>query len=345
MSVCLLNEKYIKLYNDYISNQPNASIYHTLEWKNVLEKSFGYKPFYFIALENNQITGVLPSFEIKSIVFKKRLVSLPFSQVTKILYDNENILNELINFAYEFYEKGNYEYIEIKHGKNFLTLNKVENFYETTLNLDTSLDTIWKNFDAGSVRWGIRKAQKNNVEIKTDKDLKDIKNFYRLFAFTRKRLGVPVYSFPFFQNMFDLLKEKVKLYLAYYNNICIAGIIVFYFNKIATYAYSASINKREFLKLQPTNLLLWTAIKDAHLNHYKLFNFGITHISNQGLLNFKKRWGTITKKIPYYYIINQNKIPIIDRESKKVKIVSDIFRKLPMPIYKLISRIIIKGLG
>lgn len=97
---------------------------------------------------------------------------------------------------------------------------------------------------------------------------------------------------------------------------------------------------------QPTNILLWTATEDAHSMGCRLFDFGSTPLSNQGLLNFKKRWGTETTLLTYSYLLKHRQSPrIIDREGWKITLVRRMLQRCPLSITNAVGPLLVKHLG
>ena len=64
-----------------------------------MEKAYNHKPLYLIAKENGEIKGVLPLFLMKSIIFEKKLVSVPFAPYGGVCADSETVKNALIEKA------------------------------------------------------------------------------------------------------------------------------------------------------------------------------------------------------------------------------------------------------
>ena len=65
----------------------------------MVEKAYNHKPLYLIAKENGEIKGVLPLFLMKSIIFEKKLVSVPFAPYGGVCADSETVKNALIEKA------------------------------------------------------------------------------------------------------------------------------------------------------------------------------------------------------------------------------------------------------
>ncbi len=311
-----------------------------------------YRPYYVVVKEGSSIRGALPLFEVRSLILGNRLVSIPFSHWVNILCDGDlAILQKLLSFARDLARKRRCRYLEIKHGQPLSEahgLERSEHFFNSVLDLSRSIEDIWSGFESGSVRWGINRAKKSDLQVEKGSTLEDYRRFYRLELETRKSQGVPPYPFRFFRNLRDHLGNgrKLRLYLAYLDDVCVAGIIVLCHSKRAIYGYSASLKKREYLRTQPNNLLLWTAIKELHDDGYQEFDLGITPPSNKGLLSFKTRWGTENYKIPYYYFLNRaEEVPVVDRTSKGMRVANDILRKLPISILERVGPFLLKQVG
>jgi lipid II:glycine glycyltransferase (peptidoglycan interpeptide bridge formation enzyme) len=78
----------------------------------------------------------------------------------------------------------------------------------------------------------------------------------------------------------------------------IAGAVYFHHAGNAIYKYGASDPK--YQKLRPNNLIMWEAIKEYCRHGYQTLSFGRTEPENQGLLQFKRGWGTDERIINYY---------------------------------------------
>ena len=76
----------------YVKNTPAASMYHALEWRDVLQRAFGHRSWYLMALDDGKARGVLPLVEMKSLLFGHFFVSLPFLDYGGILADAEGRL-------------------------------------------------------------------------------------------------------------------------------------------------------------------------------------------------------------------------------------------------------------
>jgi len=329
-------------WNNYIKLKINATVYHTLEWKKVMEE-FGHKPYYILCKEKGEVKGVIPIFYVGGI-FGKRLVSVSLRDRGGPLFDNENVLTSLMNKVIELCKSLRCDYIEIKSISN-IPLIKSKGFIEkkeligTKIPLTNNIDEIWKSMDKSSVRSSIKKAVKIGIKCRWSKELKDLNEFYNLFVKTRKKLGVPPYSYSFFKSMMEKMKDIFKLIVAEYEGKIISAAIIFAYNKTLIDAYAASNEK--FLNLRPNNGIVWETIKLGVRERFETFDFGADYPSCKGLIAFKSRWGGIQKNTySYFYLNNIKKIPTFGIAENIL--IKKIWQLMPIGLSKILGRYMTK---
>ena len=72
------NERDREAWDTFVSNHPYGSPFHLIAWKESIEQTFGYRPFYLLATIGDRVAGVLPLFLAKSLLTGRRLISSPF---------------------------------------------------------------------------------------------------------------------------------------------------------------------------------------------------------------------------------------------------------------------------
>lgn len=310
-----------------------TSIYHTPQWKKFLEKTFDYEPKYLFAEdESGNLTGILPLFYVKSKLTGNRLCSVPFSHFCGYL-GSEGSRDILLNEAINMCLKLNSSYFEIR---DFVEGLQHQNSFSTyILELSPDIGEIWNNLDKESVRRAITKSKKMKIKINSGKDFEDLKEFYELNCINKKDSGVPCHPWKFFKNMFEFLNNNVALYTVKYNDMIIAGGVFLYFSDKVIYGYGAS--HPDYLNFYPNNAFIWKSIEDACANGYKYFDFGRVSYDNKGLINFKKRWGTVETKLYYSYYPQVPETLAGNRETVKYKLAKGTIQKMPPIVYKKFS--------
>ena len=347
----LLTKKDEQNWQEFVQNSEKGTIYHTLEWKKVLEETYNYKPCYLIAKENNQIQGILPLFQVKSFITGNRLVSLPFSYLGGPIATSDKVMEKLIKAAKEKSAELGCKYLELKMQQNLSRkvisrtgMFEDKYYISSILKLTDNPKEIWGKLHKNSIRRSVKKAKSNNLRVRQADSIQDLKSFYNLNVKTRKKHGVPTQDFRFFEKIWEHMHPNfINLLLAEYNSETIAAIILFNFKDTLLYAYGASDDK--FLNLGSNNLLLWSAIESGCKNNLGYFDFGRTPWDDRGLLSFKKRWNTENHELPYYYYPTIPKLTSSNRSSLRYKLMTNFWKNVPTSISKTVGPKILKHLA
>jgi len=115
-------------------------------------------------------------------------------------------------------------------------------------------------------RYNIRLSEKKGVSVRRA-DASGIPAFYKLYQETAQRDRIAIHDIVYYETLFSHALEygpqapDIRLYLAEFVGIAIAGIVTIFYKATAAYLYGASSNeKRSFM---PAYALQWQAMKDA----------------------------------------------------------------------------------
>ena len=307
---------------------------------NFLETTFGYRPKHIFAVNDEGcLLGMLPLYEVKTI-FGNKISCSPFAHYCPCL--GEGFVSELlIETALNKYLDGEFQEIEFRSEIANPKLVQATNYCTHMLSLNHDYATLWKKMDKSSVRWAINKSQKMGVStyIATTKD--ELRQFYELNCLTKRDIGVPAHPLSFFKNLFNNFKENAKLFLSTYDEEIIGGGVMLYHNNKILYGYGAADPNN--IDKHPYHSFIWEAIKNGHDSSYDSFDFGRTEYSNEGLINFKKRWGTT--EIPIIYSTHIKSAKQSKNKDLLIKTGGYVMRKSPLLVYKKISDVVFNHLG
>ena len=66
-------------WNAFVFGCPDATFFHRIEWRGIMEGVFRHRTHYLLAERDGQIVAVLPLVEVKSRLFGHAMTSLPFA--------------------------------------------------------------------------------------------------------------------------------------------------------------------------------------------------------------------------------------------------------------------------
>ena len=341
------------LWNKFVKTNPYATPYHLWEYGKSLSLTYGYKRFYLIAKENEEIVGILPLIQVKSFLFKDKLISLPFCEYGGQLSESNHVARSLWKIAIKVAGKLKVDYIEIRNPSNVPDIDeyyRIRRYVTFKIDLTKSKENLWLNLDK-KTRNAVKKAMKNRVKVEEAKNEDDLKLYYRLYLKTQKRHGSPPNDFRLFCNIYRQLQPMgvMKILLAKYQEKAIGGIIVFHFNSIIY--WWGNVTEPSYRHLNPTNLLLWKMIEWGNENGFKIFDLGRTR-RGTSIYHFKSGWGG--KEIvlqDYIYFLNRNahtngkEHMLPDPYQGKYRFLSKVWSLLPTMLTEKIGPRIISEIG
>ncbi len=326
-----------KAWDGYVIQKEEASIFHLFVWREVIENSFSFQPYYICSKDQeDKISGILPLFLIKSRLTGRRLVSLPFSYTCGPLGDSKVIIESLIKDGLQIFEKTKSKYLEIKANQKEEALKSLgfqeSKYYQTYILPLTGPEENWRNLHKSSTQRSINKAKKEGVRILFSEEEKELKEFYRLNLRTCRLHGIPPQPYKFFKNVWDIMGQKslVKLVLAVYQGKSVAGAMFFLFREKVYYMYGAS--DENYLFCRPNHLLLWETMIWAMKKKFRLFDLGRVSQDNVGLAEYKKRWGAEQKDLFYYYWPQIKGVGAVDRGGWRYRWATKVWKRMPIGV-------------
>jgi FemAB-related protein (PEP-CTERM system-associated) len=334
-----------------VEQQIKHSFYYSQAWLKLLTQLYGYSVIELTTRNTNgDITGFLPLCSMRSPLTGRRLVALPFSDLCPLLAADETSANALIDQAILLAQQQKVRYVELRTGSNNVLAQRPElvegNLYVRWLMpLSTDSESIWSSLRK-PIQRQVKKSQKLGVQVRIAQRRDDVAQYYRLHLQTRcKKHGMPAQPKRYFFELWDAFAENgaMQLLLAEYQGTVIAGMILLASGANIRYAYGAS--DEQYLNLAPNDLLMWTAIELGCTLGYQTLDMGRTACDNEGLMEFKRRWGAIKEPLPYYYYPHMAGLASTSESSWKVRLLTSYWKRLPLQVAGPLGGYLYKHLG
>ena len=334
-------------WDDYVNSHPNSNLYHLSGWKNVIERTYGHKTYYLMAIDSqNSIVGILPLVHLKHFLFGNNLISIPFFDMCGVLANDELTEEALFNQAIKLGHKLKVDSIDLRHISPLSWLNEIDQKDSTTtfqcnshdkvrmiLELPETSELLMKSFNS-KFRNKIKKPIKAGLKCKIG-GIELLNDFYTVFAINMRDLGSPVHSKRFIENVLNEFLQKTKIGIVYNDKHPIAGILVMGFKNVLANPWASAL--REYSNLRANTLQYWTMLEYACDNSYTRFDFGRSS-PDEGTYKFKQKWGA--KPTPlHWYDISMNGQAVDTASSKKSKFDKAIklWQKMPVGFTKILG--------
>jgi CelD/BcsL family acetyltransferase involved in cellulose biosynthesis len=328
---------------EFSASKAQANIFHHPAWMTLLAECYGYRPFVAAVINSaGEIRSGVPMMEIHSHWTGKRWVSLPFSDHCAPLHDDDEALDRLIDFLVCLHQERPLQRVELRWTlPDHTFLYSDPHYVLHTLSLDPSPEQVYKRIQRKQ-RENIRSAENKGVRIEWGKGIEQLRLFYHLQCLTRRRHGLPVQPWSFFELLWQSILEQGLgfLLLAYAGDRCLAGGIFLHWGQTLTYKYAASTEESRVLR--PNHLLTWTAVRWGCEHGYRNLDFGRSSVEDKGLRTFKNRWGAEEMSLAYTTL---SSVPDKPRGNKVMSAMQRVIRASPLFVCRAAGELFYRHFG
>jgi serine/alanine adding enzyme len=289
-------------WSAFVGNHTNGNIFQTPEMYEVYQKTKNYEPIFLAVTDNDDIIlgvmlaviqkgygGIIGNLTARSIIFGGPLIKNNDAEVLNLILKEYNdiakskaIYSQFRNFwdwqeSKSVFQKNGFEYEE--HLNILVDLNKSE-------------DELWKDVHSKR-RNEIRRATKEGTIFLVKNDLESLRECYAILTSVYTRAKLPIPTFDFFKNIFEVSKPQfgLKLFCAE-NEGEIIGCLLALTYKDSIYDFYAGAYLEHYKKY-PNDLIPWKIFLWGKENNYKYFDFGGAGKPNvpYGVRDYKKKFG------------------------------------------------------
>ena len=314
-------------YQAFVEISPTSNYCQDLAWKSVIESTYGKKPDYLVCREREtgRITGVAPAFWMESLVFGRRLVSLPYLDYGGILAENpeaeDALVEALLEDAHARKAKLDIRQESPLPNRQAPANRKVRMILDLR---EQTEDAYWKSLDA-KVRNQVRKAQKSEITVRTGRG-ELLREFYKVFCVNMRDLGSPVHDRALFRNVL-LHFPGAEIVLAMWKNVCVGGLVRIHWKNTMVIPWASTL--RKYRSYCPNNAIYWDSIATAFKRDCTTVDFGRS-TQEEGTYRFKRQWLAEESPLPWYSFDPSGRAPAdIGQPGGLMQAISGLWTKLP----------------
>src|ERR1700745_2285958 len=105
-------------WEQFVADHPDATNFHRLGWKQVIENVFEWPTFYLMAEESGTVRGILPIVWQKSRLFGSFVTSMPFLNAGGVVGETPEAERTLLGEAILIAQRVGADYLELRHRTN-----------------------------------------------------------------------------------------------------------------------------------------------------------------------------------------------------------------------------------
>ncbi len=265
----------------------------------MFEDAFGHECVYLVAEREGRACGVLPLVSMRTLLFGRLIVSLPFVNYGGVVADDEEAARALLEAARREAEQRKARHIELRHvARRFPNCRSRSHKVAMTLHLPETADAMWKAVD-NKVRNQVRKAEKSGLTAHVG-GAELIDELYEVFARNMRDLGTPVYSVALFDEAFRAAGDAARVYAVRQGTRCLAAGITIAHRDGVENPWASSL--REARPLCANMLLYWEMLRDSIARGLRVFDFGRS-TPYESTYRFKQQWGAQPTALHWEYVL------------------------------------------
>ena len=323
-------------WDDFVNNHPDGTVFHLWAWKSVVERAYGHRSHYLLATatpDGQEILGVLPVFEIKSLLFGHSLISVPFAELGGVLAASTAVAELLLERAAALTVQVGAAYLELKNRQplpGLPTKSLYCNFSRPLLpTAEENLQAVPRKSRA-MVRKGIQAGLRSEVGNHL------FAEFYQLLARSYHQHGTPVFPRRFLATYLEEFGDTAEVLLVRTaDNQPIAGVLTFYYRDRVMPYYAGSLH--DYRHLAPNDFMYWELMRRGCERGYAVFDFGRSK-QGTGSFAFKEHWGFAPHPLAYQYRLNTaTALPNLSPTNPRYRRKIELWRKMPFGLTKLVG--------
>jgi FemAB-related protein (PEP-CTERM system-associated) len=311
-------------------------------WLNVLQHGLHHGVYCLEAVESGRTCGFLPLAFVKSLLFGRFLVSLPYLNTVGVWADDADVRRKLIDRAIELADELRVRYLELRHEQPVEHPALTERFGNKAhmrLALPSFVGQLWKQLSC-KVRNQVRKGQKNGFETAWGgREL--LPEFYAVFSQNMRDLGTPVYGRRLFDQVLRQFPNQAELCVLRAEQMPVAGALLLHGRGVSEVPSAACL--REYNPSCANMLMYWSLLERAVIRQQDVFDFGRSTI-NGNTYRFKKQWGAEPEAAVWQYYLRQGTIADMRPENPRYQRAIHIWQRLPVALTCLLGPPIVRGI-
>lgn len=320
----------------HLTNQAaTVSLTRQPRWLQIFRDGMKHRAVAIEATRNGQTVGYLPLVFLKSMLFGKRLVSMPYVNTSGACAIDPEVQHQLVNEAIKLADQWQAKSLELRHEIKVdhpsLSEPATQKIH-MRLDLPGTTELLWKSFNP-KVRNQVRKGEKNALTVLWGSH-DQLPAFYDIFARNMRDLGTPVFGQTLFRSILDGFPRDAEFCVVRQADKPIAAALLLHGKGITEVPSASSL--REYNSTCANMLMYWHLLQRAIGRGQPIFDFGRSS-PDSPTHQFKKQWGAQPYPALWQYYLRQGTASDMRPDNPKYRLMIRTWKKLPIWLTRLIG--------
>lgn len=326
----------------YVRRAPQVALSRLPSWLGVLAGGLRHTVYCVEAEEDGRTCGLLPLAYVRSLLFGRFLVSLPYLNSAGVLADNPAVGATLIDRAVTLADELKVRYLELRHEQPVeypALTERMTGKVHMRLALPAREGELWDRLPA-KVRNQVRKGQKCGLEVAWGGE-ELLGEFYAVFSRNMRDLGTPVYGRRLFTDILRQFPGQAELCVVRSGGRPAAAALLLHGQGVSEVPSASCL--REFNLTCANMLMYWHLLERAVQRRQAVFDFGRSSVDGN-TYRFKKQWGAEPAPATWQYYVRHGSIAAVRPDNPRYGRMIRLWQRLPVALTRLIGPSIVRGI-
>jgi FemAB-related protein (PEP-CTERM system-associated) len=311
-------------------------------WLRVLEDGLRHVPFAVEASEGDRVRGLLPLTFVRSFLFGRYLVSLPYLNSGGPVADDPGVARGLVDEAVRLAEALDVRHLELREEKP-LEHPALDRQNSTKVHMRLALpadaDTLWRHLSS-KVRNQVRKAQRTELTVAWGGE-ELLPEFYEVFSQNMRDLGTPVFGRTLFRSVLRRFPGRAELSVVRFRHRAVAAALLLH--GWGTSEVPSASSLREYKASCANMLLYWRLLERSVQRGQTCFDFGRSSVDSN-TYRFKKQWGAEPTPAVWQYHVRAGNPTDVRPDNPRYAHFIRWWQRLPVAVTRWLGPVIVRGI-
>lgn len=328
-------------WDEFVMACPEATFFHRAAWQDIVRDVFRHDTYFLYAERDGRIEGVLPLAHVRSMLFGKSLVGLPFAVYGGVAATSAQAVAALEAHAQQLAQSLQVEHLELRNLDRRHDDWPLQDLYVTFRKEILAEEEANMLAIPRKQRAMVRKGIKNGLVSHIDTD---VDRFFALYADNVHRHGTPAMPKRYFQALMKTFGPDCEvLTVTGPDGRILSSVMSFYFrDEVLPYYAGDDEAARD---LAANDFKYWELMRRACARGLKVFDYGRSK-QGTGSYAFKKNWGFEPRPLHYEYCLyKRDAVPQNNPSNAKYRLLIATWRRMPIGLANWLGPFIVRNLG
>jgi FemAB-related protein (PEP-CTERM system-associated) len=293
-------------------------------------------------VSDGQTVGVLPLAFVRSRLFGRYLVSVPYLNTGGVVAGDDAARAALVDEAVELAGRLDVKHLELRHEEPVehpALGDRLTSKVHGRLGLPGEADELWSRFKP-KVRNQVRKGEKEGLTVHWGRE-ELLGEFYRVFAHNMRDLGTPVFSRRLFRSILARFPDWSELCVVRLASRPVAAALLVHGPGMTEVPSASSL--RRYNATCANMLMYWHLLQRSIGRGQAAFDFGRSTVDS-GTFRFKSQWGAEPSPAVWQYHVRRGSMGDLRPDNPRYRLMIAAWQRLPVWLARWIGPPIVRGI-